>query len=94
MARHRLYNMIEYILEQKIGTSFGVVERSHTIKVAPVPDSPNGLPAGRVSSFHFQGKQGHFTARQERKQRGETYWYAYRKAHQLRFSAIWARQRN
>ena len=31
-------------------------------------------------SFHFRGAQGHFTARQEKKQRGEGYWYAYRKA--------------
>jgi len=50
-----------------------------------VPDSPEWFAwlAG-LSSFHFQGKGGHFTARQERKQRGETYWYAYRKAHKMR----------
>jgi len=34
--------------------------------------------AGRTS-FHFTGKHGHFTARQEKKQRGEPYWYGYRK---------------
>jgi hypothetical protein len=33
-----------------------------------------GLP-----SFRFVGKEGHFTARQERRVRGETYWYAYRR---------------
>lgn len=44
------------------------------------PDSPAWFTwlAGR-SSFHFTGKHGHFTARQEKKQRGETYWYGYRK---------------
>jgi len=32
-----------------------------------------------LSSFHFRGKDGHFTARRE--QKGEkSYWYAYRKA--------------
>jgi hypothetical protein len=36
------------------------------------------------SSFHFTGKSGHFTARQEKKQRGDTYWYAYLKAHNRR----------
>jgi hypothetical protein len=49
------------------------------------PDSSEWFAwlAGR-SSFHFEGKSGHFTARQEKKQRGETYWYAYLKAHSQR----------
>jgi len=49
------------------------------------PDSPEWFTwlAAR-SSFHFTGKAGYFTARQERKQRGETYWYAYLKAHKVR----------
>lgn len=33
----------------------------------------------KVSSFAFHGQQGSFTARKETKQRGSTYWYAYRK---------------
>src|SRR5215468_1886380 len=32
-----------------------------------------------VSSFAFDGRQGAYTARKETKQRGESYWYAYRK---------------
>lgn len=49
------------------------------------PDSAEWFTwlAGR-SSFHFAGRNGHFTARQERKQRGDTYWYAYLKAHHQR----------
>ncbi len=38
------------------------------------------------ASFHFKGKQGHFTARQEEKKKRDehtflSYWYAYRKAY-------------
>ncbi len=33
----------------------------------------------QVSSFAFQGQAGSFTARKERKQRGTSYWSAYRK---------------
>jgi len=33
-----------------------------------------GLP-----SFRFYGKEGHFTARQEKRKRGGTYWFAYRR---------------
>src|SRR3974390_856036 len=31
----------------------------------------------QVSSFAFVGKNGHYTARKEAKQRGDRYWYAY-----------------
>lgn len=86
MAQHRLYNLIEHIrgtenhylfMDEVTGTA---QSRSHL-----VPDSPDWFAwlAG-LGSFHFKGKCGHFTARQERKQRGATYWYAYRKAHQHR----------
>src|SRR5215831_11094283 len=43
------------------------------------------LPAGslawlqEVPSFAFAGQRGAYTARQETKQRGQGYWYAYRK---------------
>jgi hypothetical protein len=44
------------------------------------PDSPAWFTwLSQRTSFHFTGKHGHFTVRQERKQRGETYWYGYRK---------------
>lgn len=32
---------------------------------------------GQVSSFAFHGQNGSYTARKERKQRGDEYWYAY-----------------
>ncbi|SRR6266571_1455928 len=32
-----------------------------------------------LPSFSFKGKEGHFTTRQETRQRGESYWYAYRR---------------
>ena len=86
MARHRLYNLIEHIAgtENRYllmdATEGSAQSRSHL-----VPDSPDWFAwlAG-LGSFHFNGKCGHFTARQERKQRGDAYWYAYLKAHQHR----------
>lgn len=36
-------------------------------------------------SFHFSHPAGEFTARRERKQRGQTYWVAYRQAHNTLF---------
>lgn len=51
------------------------------------PDSPGWFTwlAGH-KSFHFKGKHGHFTARQEEKKKRDeqtslSYWYAYRKAY-------------
>jgi hypothetical protein len=32
-----------------------------------------------LQSFHFEGRNGSFTARQETRQRGGTYWFAYRR---------------
>lgn len=31
----------------------------------------------QISSFHFQGQRGHYTARKEKRTRGGTYWIAY-----------------
>ena len=83
MTQNRLYNLIEYVTGTENRYLFmeeidgHAQARSHL-----VPDSPHWFAwlAG-LSSFHFTGKSGHFTARQESKQRGDTYWYAYRKAH-------------
>jgi len=51
------------------------------------PDTPDWFYwlAGRTS-FHFKGRHGHFTARQEEKKKRDeqtslSYWYAYRKAY-------------
>jgi len=42
------------------------------------PDSPTWFAwLEQVSSFAFLGKNGHFTARKETKQRGDRYWSAY-----------------
>lgn len=50
------------------------------------PDSPDWFAwlAGHAS-FHFTSKYGHFSARQEKKQRGGGYWYAYRRAYRHRY---------
>jgi len=43
-----------------------------------VPESPAWFAwLDFVSSFAFWGKHGHYTARKERRPRGEAYWYAY-----------------
>ncbi len=53
----------------------------HQGHVLPVlPGSPAWFAwLTTVPSFTFEGQQGHLTVRQERKQRGGTYWYAYRR---------------
>src|SRR5438552_8678800 len=48
-----------------------------------VPDSPAWFAwLAERSSFAFHGQQGSYTARLETMQRGERYWYAYRRAGQ------------
>jgi len=43
-----------------------------------VPDSPAWFAwLEQVSSFAFSGKSGHYTARQEARQRGDRYWSAF-----------------
>jgi hypothetical protein len=87
MARHRLYNLIEYLAgtENRYLLMDEVEGKTRSMSHLE-PDSPAWFAwLAHLGSFHFQGKSGHFTARQERKQRGEAYWYAYRKAHAQRF---------
>jgi LuxR family maltose regulon positive regulatory protein len=43
-----------------------------------------------ATSFAFHGQSGSFTARKETKQRGDVYWYAYRRMENSPKS-IWAR---
>ena len=48
--------------------------------------TPVGSPAWftwleTASSFYFEGRTGTFTAHRERRQRGATYWIAYRRQH-------------
>ncbi len=50
------------------------------------PNSPDWYTwLTKRSSFHFTSKHGHFSARQEKKQRGDGYWYAYLRAYNHRY---------
>jgi hypothetical protein len=86
MAQHRLYNLIEHIAGTEnrylfIDESEGRAQSRSNL----VPDAPEWFAwLAKLGSFHFTGKYGHFMARQERKQRGDVYWYAYLKAHNHR----------
>ncbi len=76
MATVRLNTIIE---RSSIGESYFIYDPING-QQRFAPDSPAWFTwLSQRTSFHFTGKQGHFTARQERKQRGETYWYGYRK---------------
>lgn len=77
----RLHTVIERLGS---GEQYFIYDADHG-KQKFEPDSPGWFTwlAGHPS-FHFKGQHGHFTARQEKKERGETcwnYWYAYRKAY-------------
>jgi hypothetical protein len=87
MARYRLYNLIEHLAgTENRYLMMDVIEGAIQSRTHFEPDSHEWFVwLGRLGSFHFQGKMGHFTARQESKKRGDSYWYAYRKAHQQRF---------
>ena len=86
MAQHRLDNLIEHVSGTENRYLFmDTLEGSALVRSQLEPASPEWFRGlARLGSFHFQGKSGHFTARQERKQRGDAYWYAYRKAHKQR----------
>ncbi len=83
MAQHRLYNLVEHMSGTDHRYLFmDTLDGSAQARSNLVADSPDWFAwLARLPSFHFTGKSGHFTARQEAKQRGDTYWYAYRKAH-------------
>ena len=86
MAHHRLYNLIEHMKgTENRYLCMDALEGPAQARSHLVPDSHDWFGwLARLGSFHFQGKAGHFTARQERKRRGDAYWYAYRKAHTQR----------
>ena len=55
----------------------------HGETLFPAPDSPAWFAwLADLPSFAFRGRTGSFTARQERRERGEHYWYAYLRAGQ------------
>jgi hypothetical protein len=86
VAQHRLYNLIEHVAGTENRYLFmDALEGTMQARTHLAPDSPEWFAwLSRLGSFHFQGKHGHFTARHERKQRGDTYWYAYLKARRHR----------
>jgi hypothetical protein len=80
MAHHHVYNLIEYIKGTEnrylVMDVLEGVARTRTL----LPNTPEWFAwLARLPSFHFTGKSGQFSARQERKQRGTKYWYAYLK---------------
>ena len=58
--------------------AYELYETRNSEELGIAPDSPEWFTwLDQVSSFAFCGKSGHYTARQEAKQRGDRYWYAY-----------------
>ena len=90
MAPNRLYNLIEHLAGDKYLTMDELEGPLSTQSRDLAPDSPEWFAwLDTLPSFHFRGKQGHFTARHEKakkRNRDEeapnlAYWYAYRKAY-------------
>jgi hypothetical protein len=82
MPRSRLSNLIEHVTGTENRYLFMDRLEATVQTRALQPDSPAWFAwLAQLPSFHFKGKSGHFTARNERK-RHSNYWYAYRKAHQ------------
>jgi hypothetical protein len=88
MTQNRLYNLIEHLAGDQYLT-MDELEGPLSIQSKDLaPDSPEWFAwLATLPSFHFRGKQGHFTARhEETKKRAKDapilqYWYAYRKAY-------------
>lgn len=80
MARSRLLNEIRY----RAGGEYVLYNEQGKVNVEP--DSPEYFSwLGELPSFHFTGKHGHFTARQEYPKQETRYWYAYRTAKKKQF---------
>lgn len=80
MARSRLMNEVRY----RAGSEYALYDERGKVNIEP--DSPKYFSwLGKLPSFHFKGKHGHFTARQEHPKLGTGYWYAYRKAKKKQF---------
>jgi len=74
MGRTRLEHAIEYLRGTE-NRYLVFAEGGHAQGFAP--NTPEWFAwLATIPSFHFQGKSGQFSARQERKQRGTTYFYA------------------
>jgi SRSO17 transposase len=73
----RLLTQIQYTADEKY-LLIGKTEAHSSLS----PDAPSWKSTlESVSSFHFLGKNGRFTARKEQVQGKGYYWYAYRKYH-------------
>ncbi len=78
MPRARLEHVIEHLRGTEDRYLIFIGGDAHRF----APDSAEWFAwLDTLSSFHFTGKHGHLTARQERKPSGEGFWYAYLKAH-------------
>src|SRR2546423_6263372 len=85
MPRARLEHVIEHLRGTENRYQIFTGGNAHRF----APDSAEWFAwLDTLSSFHFTGKHGHLTARQERKPSGEGFWYAYLKAHGSSTSAI------
>src|SRR6266567_8704900 len=82
MGRTRLEHSIEY-LKGTQDQYLIFAEGGHAQGLTP--DTPQWFAwLAALPSFHFQGQSGQFSARQERKRRGTSYWYAYLKVRHQR----------
>ncbi len=83
MPQPRLYTRIEYIkaTEDRYLLLDANNEEGRATSMDHLQyDSPEWFAwLETLTSFHFAGKQGFFTARKDQKKRGKGYWYAYRK---------------
>jgi len=76
MTATRLLNSVHYLATD----TYSLWAESGK-QTAISPDTPEYFEwLDTLPSFHFKGKHGHFTARQE-----QGYWYAYRKAKKRQF---------
>jgi hypothetical protein len=80
MAHSRLLNEIRY----RAGDEYALYDEQGKMNVEP--NSPEYFSwLAKLPSFHFKGKHGHFTARQEHPKQETVYWYAYRTAKKKQF---------
>jgi LuxR family maltose regulon positive regulatory protein len=74
MPKNTFYTLIWSSLRQ----AYDLYEGQRDDALELIPDSHAwSVWLSQVSSFAFHGKNGSYTARKERKLRGEGYWYAY-----------------
>ena len=75
--RPRLLTMIQYSADDE----YLLIDQTGVQPFHVADGSEWQVILEKVPSFHFTGKQGHFTARKEQVQGKRSYWYAYRRYH-------------